>query len=679
MIKKLLMGMLLVGLPCFGHAAANLAMGANHTLTIKSDGSVYAWGDNSSYQLGSYDDRRWHMPPADYVVAHRVLQIGGATAVAAGRAHSLMLDGAGQVWAWGANGSSQLGDGANVSRYTPVPVTGLSGVKTIAAGDSHNLAIKNDGSVWVWGSNAAGQLGDGTQITKKTALQVAGVSNAVAIAAGKSHSVAVTGDGSVWTWGQNIKGQLGLGTKDQKVHTPAQVPGLTGVVAVAAGVAHTIALKADGTVVAWGDNASYQLGNLNNAVSAVPVKVAELNGVTKIAAGDNHNVALKANGTAWVWGENTIGQLGDLTNVNRYAPTIVYGVTGVADIAAGFSQTFLIQNSGAVWAWGNNGADKQVLSAITYMRYAEKITGEALQEGLRVGDDIQLKNVNVAISAITDKNGKLFPTDNYSLNGIDGLITIKSLEVNITNESLNPIAGVAVSLAYSNPNNLNIVDKDGVTVTGYTVDAANGTVTFDSLGNFKTPFSAAYTARITQPLKVDYEYRSKVLTAENTYAAKDSPDYYWDRWFCSREASQMKAGSSCPPLPPTPSITDGTASFFAGAVFDSADSLTLTANVLPTTSDIGQTAGVYIMATYQGQIYALVSKSGYPTYNFDVVRIPDNKLPPFTSQVLGASVNIELMLGKLYLYHGLEIWAGYGASYDDMVNNHKFARIYTVP
>lgn len=613
MIKKLLMGMLLVGLPCFGHAANNLAVGANHTLMIKSDGSVYSWGDNSSYQLGIYDDRRWYMPPADYVLAQRVLQVGGAAAVAAGRAHSLMLDGAGQVWAWGANGSSQLGDGTNVSRYTPVPVVGLSGVRTIAAGDSHNLAIKNDGTVWVWGSNTAGQLGDGTQVTKKMALQVAGLSNAVAIAAGKSHSVAVTSDGSVWTWGMNLKGQLGLGSKDQKVHTPAQIPGLTGVVAVAAGVAHTIALKADGTVMAWGDNASYQLGNLNNAVSTVPAKVAELNGVTRIVAGDNHNVALKANGTAWVWGENTADQLGDFTNVNRYAPTIVYGVTGVVDIAAGFSQTFLIQDSGTVWAWGNNGADKQVLSAITYMRYAEKITGEALQEGLRTGDEVQLKNVNVAVSAITDKDGKDFPADNYSLNGIDGRITIKSL------------------------------------------------------------------ADFTQPLKVDYEYRSKVLTAESTYISTGTPNYYWDRWFCSREASQMKTGSSCPAFPPTPSIADGTASFFAGTVYDTEGRLTLTANVLPTASDIGQSAGVYIMATYQGQIYALVSNNGNPNYNFDVVRISDNKLPPFTNQTLGASVNIELMLGYLKSYHGLEIWAGYGASYDDMINNHKFARIYTVP
>lgn len=677
MIKKLFIAVLLAGLPWVGHAATNLAVGASHTLMIKSDGSVWAWGDNSSYQLGIYDDRRWHEQPADYVLALRVLQVGGAVAVAAGRSHSLMLDGAGQVWAWGANGNYQLGDGTNVSRYTPVPLVGLSGVKTISAGDGHNLAVKNDGTVWAWGNNTSGQLGDGTQTVRKSVRQVEGLDNVVAIAAGKSHSVAVKSDGSVWTWGMNLKGQLGLGSKDLKIHIPTQITGLTDVVAVAAGVSHTVALKADGTVVAWGDNASYQLGNLNNAASGVPVKVAELTGVTKIVAGDNHNVALKANGTAWVWGDNTVNQLGDLTAVNRYAPTIVYGVTGVVDIAAGFSQTFLVQNSGTVWAWGSNGTDKQVLSAITYMQYPEKLTGEALPEGLRVGSDAYLRNVNVVVSAITDKNGNVFPANNYSLNKIDGRITVLNLNVDVTNEQINPGVGSPVSLAYSNPTNVTIVDSGGATVNGYTVDAAKGTVTFTTLGNFITPFSVTYTGEFTQPLKVDYSFRSKVLKADNTIV----PDgqYYWDRWFCSREASHMLTGSSCPTLPPTPSITDGTASFFAAAVFDSARSLTLTVNVLPTTADVGKTAGVYIMASYQGQIYALVSKDGYPSYNFDVVRITGNTLPPFSNQILGAVVSIGLALGNLSPYHGLEFWAGYGTSYNDMLNNSKYARVYTVP
>lgn len=679
MIKKLLIGMLLGGVPWFGQAATDLAVGANHTVVINSDGSVYSWGDNASYQLGIYDNMRWYEPTAGYILKQRVLQAGGAVAVGAGRSHSLILDGTGQVWAWGANDTYQLGDGTNVGRYTPVPVPGLSGVRTISAGDGHNLAIRNDGSVWAWGNNTAGQLGDGTQTVKKTAQQVAGLNNAVAIAAGKSHSVVVTADGSVWTWGMNLKGQLGLGIKDQKKMTPTQISGLTGVVAVAAGTAHTIALKADGTVVAWGDNATYQLGNLKNTVSTVPVQIPELSGVTKIAAGDNHNVALKANGTAWVWGENAANQLGDLTNVNRYAPTIVYGVTGVVDIAAGFSQTFLVQDTGVVWAWGNNGSEKQVLSGMNYLQYAEKVTGEALREGISEGEAVQLKNINVIVDGITDKNGKAFPTKNYSLNRIDGRITINSLKVNVTGESFTPTAGSATSLAYGNPANLKIVDKDGATVTGYTVDAVKGTVTFASLGAFKTPFSAAYTGEFTQPLKVDYSYRSKVLTTENTFISKGAPNYYWDRWFCSREASRKKTGSSCPTDLPTPSIIDGTPSFFAGAVFDAENRLTLTTNVLPATADVGLSAGVYIMASYQGQLYALVSNGGYSYYNFDVVPMAGNTLPPFINQTLGASVNINLVLGYLYPYHGLEIWAGYGTSYADMINNRKFARIYTVP
>src|SRR6185312_15197966 len=109
----------------------------------------------------------------------------------------------------------------------------------IAAGGTHVLALKSDGTVWAWGSNTSGQLGDGTTTQRAAPVQVTGLSGVTAIAAGSNHSLAVKSDGTVWAWGTNAAGQLGDGTTGATPHpTPAQVPGLSGVTAIAAGGSH---------------------------------------------------------------------------------------------------------------------------------------------------------------------------------------------------------------------------------------------------------------------------------------------------------------------------------------------------------------------------------------------------------------------------------------------------------
>ena len=223
-------------------------------------------------------------------------RLTGVVQVAGGSAHSLALKSDGTVWAWGYNVNGQLGDANNgTSRNTPVQVLNLAGVVQIASGGiRHSLALKSDGTVWAWGWNIFGQLGDGTNTDRNVPAQVSGLTDMVQIAGGQYHSLAVKSDGTVWSWGRNLDGQLGDGT-DTNSNVPVQALGLTGVVQSAScGFGHSLALKSDGTVWAWGANSQGQVGDGTTAQRSTPVQVLGLVGMTHIAGGSFHSLAVQA-------------------------------------------------------------------------------------------------------------------------------------------------------------------------------------------------------------------------------------------------------------------------------------------------------------------------------------------------------------------------------------------------
>ncbi|HEY5893493.1 MAG TPA: Ig-like domain-containing protein, partial [Chthoniobacterales bacterium] len=182
-------------------------------------------------------------------------------------------------------------------------------VTFVSAGSGHSLALKSDGSVWAWGANGSGQLGNSTPVRSVVPVQVNGWADVIAVVAGDYHSMVLKADGSVWAWGSNGSGQLGSNTTTGSV-TPVQVNGLTNVVAVAAGSSHSLASKSDGSVWAWGANWSGQLGNNTTTESPTPIQVSIVGGVSKIAAGSSHTIVLKEDGTLTSWGDGSFGQLG---------------------------------------------------------------------------------------------------------------------------------------------------------------------------------------------------------------------------------------------------------------------------------------------------------------------------------------------------------------------------------
>jgi RHS repeat-associated protein len=326
--------------------SSSFAAGFQHSLTVRSDGTVWASGYNSYGQLGNNTTVNAQAPV-------QVSGIARVIAVAGGGWHSLALKSDGTAWAWGSNTYGQLGDNTTVDRHTPVQVSGISGVTAVAGSDYYSLALKSDGTVWAWGYNGDGYLGDGTTVDKHTPVQVSGLTGVIAITAGDEHSMALKSDGTVWAWGLNAQGGLGDGTIVAR-YTPVQVSGLSGVTSIGAGWARSMALKSDGTVWAWGDNAQGQLGDGTTVDKHTPVQAIGLTAVTAIAAGGHFCWALKSDGTVWAWGSNFSGQLGDGTTTDRYTAVAVGGLTGVTAITAGGNHGLASKSDGTVWGWGSN-------------------------------------------------------------------------------------------------------------------------------------------------------------------------------------------------------------------------------------------------------------------------------------------------------------------------------------
>lgn len=268
-----------------GRRVVAIAAGELHYLALCSDGTVAAWGWNGYGQLGDNSTTDSPVPvavdPSGVLAGKRVI------ALAAGYGHSLALCSDGTIAAWGVNSSGQLGN--QRSNHSSVPVlVSSSGVLTgkrvaaVAAGQNHNLALCSDGTLVSWGGNENGRLGDNSSTHRfaPVAVDVSGVlagKSVVGISAGFAHSMVLTSDGTVACWGSNSNGRLGDGTSTDRLvpvlaNTAGVLAGKT-IVAAQAGKHHSMALCSDGTLAAWGSNGNGELGNNTTNSSSNPVIV----------------------------------------------------------------------------------------------------------------------------------------------------------------------------------------------------------------------------------------------------------------------------------------------------------------------------------------------------------------------------------------------------------------------
>lgn len=335
--------------------------GGDHTCAITDSARLYCWGYNPDGRLGD-NSTSFRKEPVAVGGGHRFQAV-----IAAGTRHSCAVSEAGGAMCWGDNAFGQLGDGLGLNRVLPIEVDALpTGVTKISAGALHACALASGGTALCWGSNTGGQLGDGGTTTGYSPQAVRGLEGGVLdIAAGGAHTCAIRFSGGVKCWGSNWLGQLGDGSTVGRLE-PTEVSGLAaGVIQVVAGGRHSCALLSSGAAMCWGDNDAGQLGDGTGKSRRNPVQVLGLStGVVMLAAGSAHTCAVLVGGEAKCWGANISGQIGDNSGLNQAAPASVLGLdTGVVQIAAGGTHSCAIMSSGAVKCWGGIYSGQSALGA----------------------------------------------------------------------------------------------------------------------------------------------------------------------------------------------------------------------------------------------------------------------------------------------------------------------------
>ena len=282
-------------------------------IALKSNGTLWGWGNNDYYQLGLGDTTQRNSPVQIGVVTTWSQFDSSSESVSAIRTN-------GTLWSWGFNGDGRLGDGTTTTRTTPVQIGSDTNWSKVQCGAGHAIALKTNGTLWGWGRNFEGQLGLGDGTQRNSPVQIGSATNWSDIVCGRHQTIALKTDGTLWSWGMNVNGQLGLGDTTQR-NSPVQIGSATNWSKIFSSDLGTWAIKTDGTLWGWGANDYYMLGDGTTTQRNSPVQIGTDTDWSEVRGGRYHTLASKTDGTLYAWGWNGIGQLGDSTTINKNGPS----------------------------------------------------------------------------------------------------------------------------------------------------------------------------------------------------------------------------------------------------------------------------------------------------------------------------------------------------------------------
>ncbi|RZJ66627.1 MAG: T9SS type A sorting domain-containing protein [Flavobacterium sp.] len=344
---------------------AKVFTGALTTFGIKTNGTLWGTGCNEQGDLGigTYG-------PSN--VSKVFVQVGTATNWKSGSGssdHTVAVKTDGTLWAWGSNTYRQLGDGTTTSHYTPNQVGSETNWKDAVAIHHATIGVKTNGTLWGWGSNGAGAIGQFTGIgSSSVPLQIGTDTNWSAIASGaySLHTLALKNDGRLYVFGgawSSGVGALGLGPQITFMSFPVQIGTDSDWAKISAYFNTSFAIKTDGTLWGWGQNNLGQLGDGTTQDRNVPTQIGTDSDWVSVHAGYNHTVAQKADGSVYAWGQNSSGQLGIGTAPDSHVPVMV--INSCSLHATEFSSSeFILSPNPASESFGFRAGNAAILTNV---------------------------------------------------------------------------------------------------------------------------------------------------------------------------------------------------------------------------------------------------------------------------------------------------------------------------
>ena len=333
----------------------NVITNGSHTISLRTDGKVFTWGDNTYGQLGNGTVKTSDEPVEVTFPEGTII-----TQIAAGENHNVALDSNGNVWTWGRNNNYQIGN-TRANQYTPYKVSNLPKVIKISAGNNNTMVITENNELYAWGLNAYGDLGLGTYTNKVLPKKVKGIHDIIDISGGKSHYIALNRAGEVFVTGSNLYGQLGIGDNEiGKINEFQKVEIKDKIGTIDAGDISNIATTVDGYVYTWGGNTYSALGTGDKENKNVPTKLKDVKNIRQASTGKTHTILRDGNNNVYVTGTNSNGQLGLGTTENKTTFEQNTLINNIIRVSAGDTYTEFLKEDGSVWACGDyNHGDKE--------------------------------------------------------------------------------------------------------------------------------------------------------------------------------------------------------------------------------------------------------------------------------------------------------------------------------